>query len=259
MFLFGEQPTKIDWILFCSRSPCQADLARLTKSKQPTATMTPSNNQTTNSGCPFRESQGYSTKDGRLQYLVEHGISDSNAKTISSSVEADMDRSKPLYFWQLYSLIGHEPIIEIVKDFYKRVYADDEESWFRNAFSRIGGVEYHVQAQAMYWIDAFGGGKVYHGGSYRLSFHHHHNASEVMNAIGARRWMHHMRGALESQKFEDPRVLPCIVDFLSTKMKTYAKEHEWEYDESDFDFAKSMISTPQLQLDDRIDSEKSAS
>ena len=147
--------------------------------------------------CPFESSPGYTTESGRVQYLVEHGVSEKDAKRISTSLDADTERSKPLYFWQLYSLIGHEPIISIVQNFYERVYGDDEEPWFRDAFDDISGIDHHVQTQALYWIDAFGGGKMYHGGNYRLNFHHHGNASHVMNAKGAKRWMHHMREALQ--------------------------------------------------------------
>jgi truncated hemoglobin YjbI len=193
--------------------------------------------------CPFESSVGYTTENGRFQYLmVEHGVCEQDAKGISKSLDADMDPSKPLYFWQLYSLIGHEPIISIVQNFYERVYGDEEEPWFRNAFDEISGIDHHVQTQALYWIDAFGGGKMYHGGNYRLNFHHHGNASHVMNAKGAKQWMHHMRGALEENcdKFDDPRVMPCIVEFLKVKMKTYAKEHCWEFDEGDFECAKNM-------------------
>jgi len=195
---------------------------------------------TNNKNCPFEASSGYTTEEGRLHYLLQHGVDEKDAMTISKSLDANLDTSQPLYFWQLYSLIGHEPIIAIITDFYERVYGDDEEAWFRDAFSDLSDIDHHVKTQALYWIDAFGGGKLYHGGSYRLNFHHHGNASQVMNAAGAKRWMHHMRGALENQQhaFEDPRVMPCIVDFVKTKMKVYAKEHSWEFDECDFDFAK---------------------
>ena len=63
-----------------------------------------------------------------------------------------------------------------------------------------------------------------------------------MNAKGAKRWMYHMKNALRKNYHHfsaDPRILPCIVDdFLKTKMKSYAKTHCWEFDESDFDLAE---------------------
>ena len=36
----------------------------------------------------------------------------------------------------------------------------------------------------------------------------------------------------------DPRVKPCIVDFLYTRMQKYAVAHNWEFDQSDFDCFK---------------------
>jgi len=39
----------------------------------------------------------------------------------SESLTAETDVTKPLYFWQLYSVIGENPIIAIVEKFYKRV------------------------------------------------------------------------------------------------------------------------------------------
>ena len=33
---------------------------------------------------------------------------------------------------------------------------------------------------------------------------------------------------------KDPRIMPCIVDFLECKMRTYAMDHHWKFDETDF-------------------------
>merc|ERR1719482_1049699 len=62
-----------------------------------------------------------------------------------------------------------------------------------------------------------------------------------MNAPGAKKWMHHMALALnEDMDWSglDPRVKPCIVDFLYTRMQKYAVAHNWEFDQSDFDCFK---------------------
>jgi len=149
------------------------------------------------------------------------------------NLTAGDDPQDTLHFWQLYSILGEEPIVEIVTDFYSRVFADDQEPWFRDAFIKVAPLEHHIATQVAYWLDAMGGGRRYHGGEYRLKFHHSHNAAEVMTAAGAARWMYHMRGALENIKFEDPRVKPCIVDFLHTKMAGYAKDFGWKFDEGD--------------------------
>jgi truncated hemoglobin YjbI len=192
--------------------------------------------------CPFEPRNGYSTEQGRREYLKSHHVSDLSK---AHSLYADPDQSnQPLDYWQLYSLLGKRPIIELVTDFYTRVYADDdpEFQWFRQAFTDIGIKEHHIQSQAAYWIDTMGGGRVYHGGQHRLNFHHEMNAGDVMNAEGASRWMHHMRKTLLNHDFDqlygDSRILPCIVEFLKTKMKSYAKEHAWEFDERDFDFTQ---------------------
>ena len=89
-----------------------------------------------------------------------------------------------------------------------------------------------------------GGGRQYHGGNYRLNFHHEHNATDVMNAQGAKRWMLHMGHTLLATDFRgvDPRIKPCIVDFLRHKLQKYAAaQHvthyaQWRFDESDFAF-----------------------
>jgi truncated hemoglobin YjbI len=208
--------------------------------QRPTMNSKCQNTTKTTPKCPFEPRNGYSTEQGRREYLKSHQVSDLSK---AMSLYADPDQtSQPLYYWQLYSLLGQRPIIELVTAFYTRVYADDdaEFEWFRHAFTRLGSKEHHIQAQAAYWIDTMGGGRVYHGGQYRLNIHHEMNAGDVMNAEGASRWMYHMRNTLvdfDFDPFGDVRILPCIVEFLKTKMKSYAKEHMWEFDERDFEFA----------------------
>jgi hypothetical protein len=63
-------------------------------------------------GCPFKSSRGYTTRDARRQYLLQKGIPACNQ--ITKSLQADLDPTKPLYFWQLYSLVGEEPIFQIL-------------------------------------------------------------------------------------------------------------------------------------------------
>lgn len=187
---------------------------------------------------------GYATVQGRIDWLEANGIKDSELiASISQSLEADKDPTAPLYYWQLYSLLGPDKIHALVSRFYKRVFDDYEAPWFRTAFARISDMEHHVATQTQFWVDVMGGGKCYHGGDYRLNFHHTHNASTVMNAEGAKRWMHHMRLAiLDNEKDPntcyssvDERIIPCLKDFLKTKMMKYASEHNWKFDDSDFD------------------------
>mmetsp|Transcript_11398 Transcript_11398/g.13783 ORF Transcript_11398/g.13783 Transcript_11398/m.13783 type:complete len:241 (+) Transcript_11398:81-803(+) len=203
--------------------------------------------------CPFSPCRGYATLDSRSEYLLHKGIDDSDAAgDISQSLTADTDVTKALYFWQLYSLIGDKPIIAIVEKFYERVYADTEDTKFRHAFTRLASMDHHIATQAAFWIDAMGGGRVYHGGRYRLEFHHRHNAREVMNAAGAKRWMYHMRKALDDYDFtqlNDPRIKTCILEFLKSKMMTYAYEFGWNFDESDFVDSEAEIFMSQHQND----------
>ena len=187
---------------------------------------------------------GYATVQGRRDWLVAHGVTQSkDIANITDSLAADRNPEAPLYYWQLFSLLGLERIHHLVKLFYKRVYADEEEEWFRHAFTRISDIDHHVATQTQFWVDVMGGGKYYHGGDYRLNFHHTHNADSVMNAKGAQRWMHHMRLAVEDNEKNpetsfaliDKRILPCLKDFLRTKMLKYSKEHDWKFDNSDFE------------------------
>jgi truncated hemoglobin YjbI len=189
------------------------------------------------SACPFATCKGYSTTQTRQEYLRAHPelIGDD----IDESLNADLDTSKPLYFWQIYSLWGQDPFLDIITDFYDSVYnvSERKDLEFRKVFELAASKHHHINAQAAYWIDSMGGGKFYPGGAHRLNVHHHHNAEEVMNADGAKRWMSHMKLAIKHNHHhfqQDPRILTCLIDFLETQMMFYADTHEWEFDASDF-------------------------
>jgi truncated hemoglobin YjbI len=186
----------------------------------------------------------YATEQGRKDWLAAHGITrPADMRAVTESYVADSDPQAPLYYWQLFSLLGLDRIHAMVTLFYKRVYADDDAPWFRDAFARISDMDHHVTTQTQFWVDVMGGGRYYHGGDYRLNFHHTHNAEAVMNARGAQRWMYHMRLAVQDNEQNpdtsfgalDSRILPCLKDFLRTKMLKYANEHDWKFDNSDFD------------------------
>ncbi len=112
---------------------------------------------------------------------------------------APKDAAKPVQFWQLYSLLGERPVVAIVSAFYSKIYddADPAHSWFRDAFARISGKDHHIATQAAMWLDCFGAGSNYHGGEYRLNFHHQHNAMQVMTQDGALRWIELMEETLD--------------------------------------------------------------
>ena len=69
----------------------------------------------------------------------------------------------PIYFWQIFSLTGREPLFMLAKSFYSRVFADEDET-FRNSFGKGGSVANHSMFFALVAVDAFGGGKLYAGG-----------------------------------------------------------------------------------------------
>lgn len=170
----------------------------------------------------------------RKEYLQAHNLREDE---VPSSLEADMDINAPLYYWQVHSITGQETLFQICADFYDLVYKDNSAPWFKEVFEEAAPKNHHIMAQAAYWIDSMGGGRLYPGGSGRLNFHHMHNAASIMNANGAKQWMYYMKQSLRMNAAdlgEDPRVLPCIVDFLKTKMQTYAKVHGWDFDDTDF-------------------------
>ena len=145
------------------------------------------------------------------------------------SLDASSDISKPIQFWQLYSVLGQDPIVNIVSDFYERIFAD--EDWFTSVFAKVGGIGHHINTQASMWIDVMGGGPYYHGADFRLNFHHTHNAHQLMNEKGAARWSQLMVDTLDASEqhmTDDPRVRPSINTFLTHFMGKYAEEFAFE-------------------------------
>jgi truncated hemoglobin YjbI len=145
------------------------------------------------------------------------------------SLTASSDVSKPIQFWQLFSVLGQDPIVGIVKRFYERVFAD--EPWFTSVFEKVGSLNHHIGTQASMWIDVMGGGPYYHGAEFRLNFHHSHNAMALMNDKGAERWVKLMRDTLETSSdlmMDDPRVRRGINTFLAYFMTKYAEDFGFE-------------------------------
>jgi len=144
------------------------------------------------------------------------------------SLSASKDVTSPIQFWQLYSVLGQDPIVKVVENFYERVFAD--EDWFTSVFARVGGIGHHINTQAGMWIDVMGGGPNYHGGEFRLNFHHTHNAMQLMNNKGAERWSQLMLDALNdsAQLMTDPRVRLSINTFLAHFMTKYSQDFAFE-------------------------------
>lgn len=142
------------------------------------------------------------------------------------------DPAQRLFFWQLYAVLGEDNIQQVVTSFYRRVF-HESDAWFRDAFARISGLRHHITTQMAMWCDAFGGGHHYHGGEYRLNFHHEHNAKQVMTRAGAEHWVRHMRDTLADPAVQplltnDPRVKDAIVDFLEFFIGKYARQFRFD-------------------------------
>lgn len=182
----------------------------------------------------YPTSLGYMTEITRLKYIkaaVSNGLLPENAHRMADviSLEISDDSAKPIQFWQLYSVLGQEPIVRIVGEFYQRVFAD--ENWFRSVFEKVGGVNHHINTQASMWIDVMGGGPYYHGGDFRLNFHHTHNAHQLMDEKGAKRWVELMVATLDANTFlheNDPRIRKSINTFLNHFFAKYADDFKFD-------------------------------
>lgn len=166
-----------------------------------------------------------------IESAIEKQLLPVNAHRMENviSLQASDDPAKPIQFWQLYSVLGKERILDIVSRFYERVYSDD--AWFSSVFSRIGSKEHHITSQGQMWLDAMGGGHYYHGAEFRLNFHHTHNAMELMNDKGAQRWISLMNSTLNDPDVDytdDERVRPAINTFLNYFMDKYAEQFDLE-------------------------------
>lgn len=184
----------------------------------------------------FTPGNGYLTEITRNKYItaaVANRILPDNAHRMEPiiSLVASNDISKPIQFWQLFSVLGQQRIVSIVSNFYQRVF--DDEPWFTSVFSRVGGVNHHINTQSGMWLDVMGCGPTYQGGEYRLSFHHTHNAMQLMNDKGAERWAKLMVETLNDtaqHMTNDERVRPSINTFLAHFFGKYAEEFKFSND-----------------------------
>jgi len=182
----------------------------------------------------FETASGYMTDSIRTKYIdaaVKSELLPAHAHQLSSVVSlcAPDNLNKPIQFWQLYSVLGSERIHNIVSRFYDRVFVD--EPWFTSVFERVASKPRHISTQSAMWMDVMGGGPQYHGAEFRLNFHHTHNAMELMNAKGAKRWVELMKATLDDPDLDltsDSRVRTAINTFLSFFMSKYAEDFEFE-------------------------------
>lgn len=186
----------------------------------------------------YTPSHGYMTEKIQQAYIaaaIKDKTLPDNAHRIPDIVtlDASVNPSKPIQFWQLYSVLGQKRIVRIVQNFYRRVYRD--EPWFWSVFARIGDTSHHVRTQSAMWLDVMGGGFKYHGAEFRLHFHHQHNAIELMNKKGAERWIKLMVQTLDDTAeymTDDPRIRVSLNTFLAYFTTKYA---------ADFGFQTSIM------------------
>ena len=186
----------------------------------------------------YTPSHGYMTEKIQRAYIaaaIKDKTLPDNAHRIPDIVtlDASVNPSKPIQFWQLYSVLGQKRIVRIVQNFYRRVYRD--EPWFWSVFARIGDTSHHVRTQSAMWLDVMGGGFKYHGAEFRLHFHHQHNAIELMNKKGAERWIKLMVQTLDDTAeymTDDPRIRVSLNTFLAYFTTKYA---------ADFGFQTSIM------------------
>ena len=182
----------------------------------------------------YQAENGYLTQTTRKSYIkraVEARLLPPHARRREqiTSLQASHDPQMPIQFWQLFSVLGPEPIVGIVANFYQRVF--DNEPWFTSVFARVGNLNHHISTQASMWLDVMGGGTYYHGAEFRLNFHHTHNAHSLMNEKGARRWVILMVDALKASKplmGDDPRVRTSLNTFLAHFFAKYAQDFQFE-------------------------------
>ncbi len=182
----------------------------------------------------FPTNQGYMTAVIQRKYIefaIAQQLLPKEAYRMADiiTLEAPANMSKPIQIWQLYSVLGQQRIMAIVERFYRKVFND--EHWFKSVFERVGPLEHHVKTQSQMWVDVMGGGLAYHGGEFRLNFHHTHNAMQLMNERGAARWVELMVQTLDESQVEfsvDSRARRSVNTFLSYFMDKYAEDFKFD-------------------------------
>lgn len=177
----------------------------------------------------YKPEYGYLTCLFRKEYMDIYTPLHLHNEIYITSLNANENTSDVLYFWQLYSLLGEENIKSFITLFYENVFNDQEMSDFSETFKKLGNLDYHITGQTNFWLDLMGGGKRYAGGQYRLT-RHHNNAKQIMNENGAKRWLMHMKNALNNSldiQHVDKRVKLCIIDFINFFTIKYGKEYNF--------------------------------
>ena len=182
----------------------------------------------------FEPSLGNLTHKIRKDY-IEHAIKlnilpkDSFSNEDIISLVASNDESKPIYFWQLYSIAGEDNIHILIKTFYEKIFNDTHSYWFRDEFVDSGPLEYHIRGQKRFWLDVMGAGKLYFGDEIKL-YNKHKLVKNIMTSKGAKEWMNYMNETItEMDKYfkYDKRILPCLTSFLEYFMEKYSIQFDF--------------------------------
>jgi len=166
-----------------------------------------------------------------INYYIEKGVMHQYSAIDQNiiSLIASNNHNHPIYFWQLYSILGEKPIQVLIYKFYENIFNDHSEPWFRDEFIDTGSIEFHVIGQKKFWLDVMGGGKHYIGGEKRLNIKHKF-VENIMTTEGASRWMFNMEKTLNELDLyfiQDKRILPCIDNFLRFFMIKYSIEFDF--------------------------------
>lgn len=145
------------------------------------------------------------------------------------SLTASDNLNDPLFFWQIHSVAGRNPIFKLATLFYKRVFDDTDNDWFKGPFEVLSSKNYHIMSQAMMYIDCFGGGRLYGGGEKRVNLHHGDiMAKLLMTDRGAIQWSIYMKESLQEMQEElhaiDPRMRTALNTFLQYFMDKYGAQ-----------------------------------
>lgn len=112
----------------------------------------------------------------------------------------------------LYERLGQKTIEEVSSTFYDRVFSDEE--WFRSIFSASTKRE-AIRNQADFLVERLGGPKLYtqrKGKYHRLIARH---APYDLNSRSAKRWLEHMKAALDSSAGVDPDSKALLMSYFS--------------------------------------------
>eukprot|EP00899_Mesostigma_viride_P027706 jgi/Mesvir1/811/Mv17401-RA.1 len=95
----------------------------------------------------------------------------------------------------LYHRFGQQALEQLSHEFYRRVFADEQEPWFRNIFSNVTRRD-AIQNQVDFFVERLGGPPTYteRKGSMALIGRH---APYEISERSARRWLQHMEAAME--------------------------------------------------------------